>query len=270
MKTQTIHCYTQFLALFMRLIPSSRRTNCAAEISNSATDDRQMSAFMIGKIGASILLVLAFAGSGPNAFAAPTHTAQESFDNQITALQNTASLKWDPKQEAASVVAESILEAIDAWKNGLFSVGQININGSNPFIFATGSSTLTADLTFEWMNPMTGLPTTGPAISTVDYYLWTGTGNSLDPSSSTWSLVGTSSNAASDFEFTYSFASSENIFYGVPLSSGFQIVITGAGGYNDAQDTVPDIVATPEPASLFLLGSGVLGLGGLLRKRLLT
>ena len=270
MKTQTIHRHTKFLASFMRLVPSSRRTNSAAEISYSATNDRQMSAFAVGKIGASLILVLALAWFGPNALA-KTHTAQESLDNEIYALDQTAKGKWDYKQEAQSIVAENFLELIDAWKNGAFTVGETNIDGSNPFVFAAGSSTLTAKLTFQWIDSMTGLSTTGPAISTVDYYLWTGTGNSLDPSSSSWTLVGTSSDAASDFGYSYSFASSENIFYGVPLdSAGNQIVITGAGGYNDAQDTVADIVATPEPASLFLLGSGVLGLGGLLRKRLLT
>jgi hypothetical protein len=171
------------------------------------------------------------------------------------------------KQEAADALVEAGLEFNEQFKKGLPFVGGIFLNGSDVvYSFGGSSGIMTAHFTFSWLNPGTGLPTSGPAVAAVQYYVWNGAVISLDLSA--WTLVGTSNNSASGFEFTYSFPAGEHIFLSVPLnSSGQPIFINGVGGYNDAESIVMNTI-TPEPGSLVLFATGALALAPVMRKRI--
>jgi hypothetical protein len=208
--------------------------------------------------GSALLLALALHGHNAQA-----DTLKQSLDNEITALTNTKNAVWDYKQELSSIGAEAILETQEAIAAGLKKLGLISLNGSNPGSVAPGAMT---SLTFSFIDPSTGAVVAEP-VSAVNYYAWTGMGDSLDPSSSTWMSIGSSTNAGSGFSLPYTFSSTEQIFLGVPLDpSGAPIVITGVGGYNNATDTVAGIL-TPEPAGYSLLGTGLAAISALVWRR---
>jgi PEP-CTERM motif len=216
-----------------------------------------------------LILVLAFAfiSSGRIAFA---DTLQKSLEVTAGALANSIPTwlggdGWTQEQEDQTIESENNKESAEQVAIELPSVGQTYMNGSSPvFDYGVGPETLSADLTFSWVDPSTGLPTTGPTVNAVQYYVWNGATVSLDLPSA-WTLVGTSGNSASGYEVSYSFPYGENIFLSLPLnSSGQPIVIDGVGGYNDAESIVADTVI-PEPATLCLLGLG--GLAMLRRRR---
>jgi hypothetical protein len=173
------------------------------------------------------------------------------------------------RQEAATARSELLKEYAEQFANRELFVGGIFLNGSpGVYSFGSGSGILTANFTFSWVNPATGLPTSGPAIASVQYYVWNGVVTSLNLSA--WTLVGTSNNSAPGFEFTYSFPAGEHIFLSVPLnSSGQPIFINGVGGYNDAESLVMNTV-TPEPGSLVLFATGALALAPVMRKRIVN
>jgi hypothetical protein len=198
----------------------------------------------------------AFADSIFDSLSVGVNTLLCSFSGQCT---------W--RQEAATAREELLKEYNEQFANKELFVGGISLNGSaGVYSFGSGSGTLTANFTFAWVNPATGLPTSGPAIGSVQYYVWNGAVTSLNLSA--WTLVGTSSNSASGFEFTYSFPAGEHIFLSVPLnSSGQPIFINGVGGFNDAESIVMNTI-TPEPGSLVLLGTGALALAPVMRKRI--
>jgi hypothetical protein len=164
------------------------------------------------------------------------------------------------EQEDSVIRLEQLLEDQEGTKIPLAFVGSTYIDGSladNAFPMYT--PTLSADLTFSWHDPSTGLPTSGPAVSAVQYYVWNGMTESLDLSSA-WTLLGTSSDSASGFEVSYSFPFGEDIFLSAPLdTSGQPIVINGVDGYNDAESIAMNTVPVPEPASMASLAVGALG-----------
>lgn len=113
-----------------------------------------------------------------------------------------------------------------------------------------------ATLTFEWLDPQTLLATTGPAIAFVSYAY------SQTPDVPTsFTPLGTSTNPLTDFALQYSAFSTEEAIVATPFdASGNPIFIADVDGIgNLAPGTVVQLVS-PEPATLLLFGSSLLGL----------
>jgi len=176
---------------------------------------------------------------------------------QDVAIRNgsVAPATLTPAQELALTIANNTAYLSEAAIKPLGFVGLTVIDGSTaPFELTGYGEDLT--LSFEYIDPATGLPATGPAVSSVVYEA------NLDPANPNDLVpIGTSSDNASNFAITWQSSGFEPMIEAIPYdASDDPIVIPGVDGENSAVGlnvalNVPD----SSPTSL-LLGLGIVGL----------
>lgn len=141
-------------------------------------------------------------------------------------------------------------------------MGNLIINGEGSNVLTTPGQML--NFTFEYIKPDTDFTAPGPPTDAVQYWMSTTPDN---PNS--YIFLGQSSNSGNDFSFSFTAASFEGEIEAIPMFQFNDVVLPGLNGYNDAPG-FGGMLLTPEPQSLLLLGSGLIGAGGFLRKRRLT
>jgi PEP-CTERM motif len=129
------------------------------------------------------------------------------------------------------------------------AVGEAFIDGLSPTAFSPVGAMV--NLTFQFVDPATDLPTTGPPIASVEYLV------NLDPDNDLFSILGTSTDASSHFSLPFTVVPFEPFIKSLPLdSNGNVIVITGVDGDNDAVGVAVVLEPAPEPSTIMLIGSG--------------
>ena len=121
------------------------------------------------------------------------------------------------------------------------------------------------NLTFQFVDPATDLPTTGPPIASVEYLV------NLDPDNEIFSILGTSIDASSHVSLPFTVVPFKPFIKSIPLdSNGNVIVITGVDGQNVAVGVAVVLEPVPEPSTIVLIGSGglfILGFAWCRRRR---
>jgi hypothetical protein len=150
-------------------------------------------------------------------------------------------------------------------KKNVLAIGTVTVNGSYPTVLYDANDIGTIEtLGFFFIDPNTGLQTSGPAVTSVRYEV------SEHPDTDqieggdrvpTFSHLGTSYDSLSNFSFSYTISSSsfEPIIQAIPCFDGQPIEIPGAGGENVAMASTINLLV-PEPSTLFLFIIGMLGL----------
>jgi hypothetical protein len=147
-----------------------------------------------------------------------------------------------------------------------FGVGQALFDSQFPVAsFVPGTM---GELTFEFINTDTlQQQMGGPTIGSVLYEL------NLDPDGApVYVPIGASADAASNFALPFTLPGGATWVHAIPYdTSGNPIVFTDIDGVgNVAVGDFINVQPAPEPSSLLLVGWGVLGLAGILRKRMIT
>jgi len=172
-------------------------------------------------------------------------TSAVDYANTVRAIRVDSKLGvFTPEDEADLIKAAKN----DYWKEqtNTTTVGDVLINGASPVYFTGPGTTVT--LTFDFVDPSTGLPTTGPTVASVEYMA------NLDPNTATFVPIGTST--AAEFAFSFTVSGFEPQIIGIPLDeAGAPIVIEGFGGANDAPGLAVALLA-PEPSTYLLMGVG--------------
>ena len=129
-------------------------------------------------------------------------------------------------------------------------VGQAAFQGAFPdALVGAGASGF---LTFFFVDPATGAQTAGLPVGSVRYEINT---DPLMPNS--FSLLGTSFNAASSFALSFTLNTFEPVIQAVPFDpTGSPIFISGEGDQNVALGAV--VILVPGPSTLILLGVGAI------------
>jgi hypothetical protein len=162
----------------------------------------------------------------------------------------------DDKLEEALIFTANKKYNDEQNESGVSAIGQALINGLSPTALVPPGTTV--PLTFQFINPGTGQPTTGPTVSLVDYMA------NLNPNTpNVFVDLGTSTNAASNFSLPFTVVPFEPFIKAIPFGpNGQPIVIPGVGGENVAIGVAVALQPIPEPSTLTLLGLGSLGLLG--------
>ena len=160
-----------------------------------------------------------------------------------------------PAQELALTIANNAAYLSEAAFKPIGFVGLTAIDGStSPFELTGNGQILT--LSFEFINPATGVPTTGPAVSSVLYEA------NLDPSTPNVLVpIGTSSAFVSNFAITWQSSGFEPMIEAIPYdANGNPIVISGVDGENSAVGLNVALNAPDSSPTSVLLGLGIVGL----------
>jgi len=129
------------------------------------------------------------------------------------------------------------------------AVGEAFIDGLSSTAFSPLGAMV--NLTFQFVDPATDLPTTGPPIASVEYLV------NLDPDNDLFSILGASMDASSHFSLSFTVVPFEPFIKSIPFdSSGNAIVITGVDGQNVAVGVAVVLEPVPEPSTIALVGSG--------------
>lgn len=168
-----------------------------------------------------------------------------------------------PWQEAAQFAATEAEYRLENPFSFFGVMGMVSIDGQNPSAFVNVGSTV--DLSFTWINQDLGVSWSGPPIGSVLYE------ESQTPDNlSSFVPLGFSYDATHDFSFNFTANQVEEGVLAIPFDPNDNpIILPGLNGYNIAEG-FGGMLATPEPGTLGLLGSGILGLCGVLRRRLLA
>ncbi len=188
----------------------------------------------------------------------PTIGRADSYSDYLLAVAGirlgTVLGDYTPSEEEALVAFAWKQYRQEQEKLGIPAVGQVAFNTIYPSAIATIGSTET--LTFQFIDPATGLPTSGPAVASVLYEA------NYDPNSpTTFVPLGTSTDVAGNFDFAYVVTGQEPVINAIPMdASGNPIVISGVDGDNDAQGGGL-LVTVPEPSTLTMFTLGFLSCG---------
>jgi hypothetical protein len=166
-----------------------------------------------------------------------------------------------PYAEEKRQIAEKEKQYRDMQKMiGVSAVGATFIDGLYPS--APRNPGTLVNLTFEFLDPATGEPTSGPAVASVQYFA------NLDPDSDDYVFLGASLDAGSDFSLPFLVIPFEPMIKSIPFDpSGAPITIVGLEGQNVALG-LGTALQFPEPSGMALLALGVVALGrGALRIR---
>jgi len=191
------------------------------------------------------------------AFIAP-RTCGDSLDHALTTCLIIADISNEfrgvpgtgPGDEAIACAGAISAYLVQQAAVLLPAVGQLLFAGSPVSLLPAGA---TEFLDFRFIDPATGLPTTGPPIGSVEYEV------NVNPAAPTDFVdIGTSSAAATDFAVPFTVQSgTEPVFLAIPFSpAGDAIFIAGTGGSNDARAIAFNATA-PEPSYVVALGAAL-------------
>jgi hypothetical protein len=118
-------------------------------------------------------------------------------------------------------------------------------------------------MTFEWFNPLTLMPTTGPVIASVMYAY-----SQTPDIPSSYTFLGLSTNSLTDFALQFTAFSTEEAIVATPLDAmGNPIYIPDVDGIGNLASGTAVQLISPEPSTLLLIGSGLLPLAAAVRVR---
>jgi hypothetical protein len=172
--------------------------------------------------------------------------------DRIPAGRGAGRARGQPEAVEAAAIAAADKSYEDEQKVVTAVIGQDFLNGVFPYLFLSNGST--AKLTFSFIDPATGLPTTGTSIGSVVYE------QSQTPDiPDSFTMVGMSTDATNHFLINYQVGSSEQDIRAIPFDlSGLPISISGVGGENVAVGDVVQLQTVPEPSALTLTVNGAL------------
>lgn len=201
------------------------------------------------------LLLILGAAALPQQSSALPFLAWYAQDVAIRQASATTPPTLTPTQELALTAANNAAYLSEAVIKPIGFVGLTVIDGSDaPYVLTSAGENLA--LSFQFIDPATGLPTSGPAVASVVYEA------NLDPFTPNVLVpIGTSSNSLSNFAISWSSSGFEPMIEAIPYdASDNPIEDPGVDGDNSAVglNIAPN---APDSASTFyLLGLGIAGL----------
>ena len=186
--------------------------------------------------------------------------SEEDLERKIKVIRGLTKAKaLDSLEEKRQIAIAKKMYDDEQKALNVSAIGEAFIDGVSPTAFSPLGAIV--DLTFQFVDPATDLPTTGPPVASVEYLV------NLDPDNDLFSIVGTSIDVSSHFSLPFTVVPFEPFIKSIPFdSNGNPIVITGVDGQNVAVGVA--VVLEPEPSTIVLVGSGgVILLGFAWRRR---